>query len=316
MAELSESIEIARYRLQAGGPLNRAGAGTAVEGVLLKAGGGFGCLQPWPEFGHAPLDEQLEVLRAGGRTPLPEQALACAAVDGAARRDGRSLFDGVKVPPSHATLNNPEAQGEAAWQAGFRVWKAKCGAGEADAAALEGWVERWPGVRWRLDFNEVPSESELREWWGSLSQQVRDGIDFLEDPVAFDPDVWRKLASNLGVELAVDRAAGVACSGDAAVLVVKPAWEDAAALARAWQGRVVVTSAMDHPLGQAWAAWAAAQIAATREVELCGLRTEHLFETDPFADRLGSWGAEWKPPGGTGLGFDEILEEIDWEVLA
>jgi len=316
MAELNESIEIARYRLQAGGPLNRAGAGAAVEGVLVKAGGGFGCLQPWPEFGHAPLDEQIKALRDGGSTPLLARSLACAEVDGAARREGRSLFDGVKVPPSHATLSDPELQGEAAWQAGFRVWKAKCGAGEADAAALAGWMERWPGVRWRLDFNEVPGEWELREWWGGLSQRIREGIDFLEDPVVFDAGVWRKLASDFGVELAVDRAAGVACCGDAAVLVVKPAWEDAAALASGWRGRVVVTSAMDHSLGEAWAAWVAARIAVDREVDVCGLRTGHLFETGGFPNELGEWAPEWKAPAGTGLGFDEMLGQLEWEVLA
>lgn len=315
MAELSKAIGVARYRLRAGGPLNRAAARTVVEGALVMVDGGLGCLQPWPEFGHAPLDEQLRVLVDGGSTALLEQALACAAADGAARREGRSLFDGLKVPPSHATLTDPDLQGEAAWRAGFRVWKAKCGVAGADGQALAGWVERWSGVRWRLDFNEVPTEGELRRWWAGLPRQVGEAIDFLEDPVRFDAGVWRKLAVELGVDLAVDRAAAVARSGDAAVLVVKPAWEDAAALARRWQGRVVVTSAMDHAIGQAWAAWVAAGIAVDREVDVCGLRTGHLFEDDRFSNELGDWEPKWQVPNGTGLGFDGRLDELEWRLL-
>ena len=72
---MSGSVEIARYRLRAGGALHRAGERREVEGVLLRVDGGFACLQPWPEFGHAPLDEQLAMLREGGSTPLIERAL-------------------------------------------------------------------------------------------------------------------------------------------------------------------------------------------------------------------------------------------------
>src|SRR5436305_13717734 len=71
------------------------------HGALIRVGDGVGDVHPWPELGDAPLDEQLALLARGQTTALTAQSLHFAAIDAAARCDGRSLFDGVTIPESH-----------------------------------------------------------------------------------------------------------------------------------------------------------------------------------------------------------------------
>ena len=93
------------YSLTACGPLNARAAEVCRKGALIKTDeGGYGCIQPWPELGDATLQEELDALRKGSPLPLGVRAVECARADGEARAKGTSLFDGLHIPASHATL--------------------------------------------------------------------------------------------------------------------------------------------------------------------------------------------------------------------
>ena len=93
------------YSLTACGPLNARAAEVCRKGALIKTDeGGYGCIQPWPELGDATLQEELDALRKGRPLPLGVRAAECARTDGEARARGVSLFDGLHIPESHATL--------------------------------------------------------------------------------------------------------------------------------------------------------------------------------------------------------------------
>ena len=47
----------------------------------------------------------------------------------------------------------------------------------------------------------------------------------------------------------------------------------------------------------------------------CGLQTHGLFEMDAFTARLGPVKPGFKPPGGSGLGFDDLLEDLPWKKI-
>jgi O-succinylbenzoate synthase len=137
----------------------------------------------------------------------------------------------------------------------------------------------------------------------------RERVDFLEDPCPYDEAAWRMLREETGLRLAFDRqpsAARPVCD----VLVVKPALQTEWP---AFDGEIVVTSYMDHAVGQ----FGAAYVAATHDVsDRCGLFTHVLYEPDPFIERVRAEGARLLPPAGTGLGFDELLEALPWRRLA
>lgn len=299
-----------RYTLRMRGLVGSRAASAAREGSLIRdSGGGVGCLHPWPELGDAPVDAQIAALAAGRPTALGRQALLCAEADGLARREGRSLFAGLRVPPSHWTAGPDFAPPPP----GFGAIKLK------SAAQLPRYREACPDHRLRLDFNEGFRPEAFRAFWLGLDEETRAAIEFVEDPVPWEAAAWRDLRTGLGVPLAADREV-MARAAEADWLVIKPAVINAVEPAElAWRTgkRVVFTSYLDHPIGQLYAALRGAEGAAILGDRLgdCGLVTHPLFEPDAFTERLAVDGSRLVPPPGTGLGCDDLLEDLPWKPL-
>jgi len=202
-------------------------------------------------------------------------ALHHARVDGEARARGLSFFEGSATPESHWPGDDPPE--------GF------------DTVKLKGIASIPPRVRLRIDFNATLTPEEFVRIAETLPEER---VDFIEDPC---PDL-----SNLrtGLRIARDRAHGAAD-----VLIHKPALS---AMFPAFDGEVVVTSYMDHPVGQFHAAY----VAATNRVSpRCGLFTHVLFENNEFIEAIRADGARLLPPEGTGIGFDDLLERLPWQRL-
>jgi O-succinylbenzoate synthase len=270
-----------RYSLTPRARLSAVARPGAREGALIRAGDGVADVHPWPELGDLPLDEQLARLARGETTVLTKCSLRFASIDGAARRESRRLFDGLTIPLSHWTGNDPAD--------GF------------DTIKIKGVMPVPPNVRVRIDFNATLTAEEFLSLVPSLPP-----VDFIEDPCAYDPPTWRMLRERTRLRFALDR--GVASEG-VDVLVYKPAvqfeWPDS-------DREIVVTSYMDHPFGQLGAAYVAA---THRTSDRCGLMTHLLYEPNEFSELLSRDGARLVPPHGTGFGFDELLERLPWKRL-
>jgi O-succinylbenzoate synthase len=304
-------VDYWKYELTPKRRLSAIAADGPRRGALLRIGGGFADIHPWPELGDAPLDEQLAILARGETTSLTRASLRFAAIDAAARVEGRSLFDGLIIPPSHWPGADPPG--------GFDTVKLKS-------------VERIPEhVRVRIDFNATLTAEEFVQIAANLP---RERIDFIEDPCPYDAAVWTELRARTGLRLALDRggAAGqrqeclchtpdseeelkmwhrhsCLCPVEGAdVLVIKPAIEEIPLTG----SELIVTSYMDHPIGQLCAAYAAATAGITTT---CGLITHVLYEPDPFIERMRIDGIRLVAPGGTGWGFDDLLERLPWRSL-
>lgn len=316
-----QDIWISPYRLKSRGFLNSVSSRREFVGVLIRAGDGYGCIHPWPELGDPPLEKCLEDLQGRRFWPIVRRAMRCAEYDDAARRAEESLFEEMEVPPSHATLVMADAREVAsAVEAGFRVVKMKAGRDVVkEVAFLKEMAEQYPRLKWRLDFNESLDLGEAERFLDELGEAVRRKVDFLEDITAFSETSWAALWKKYRVPLAVDMEAAPHRKA-AQVTVIKPAVDEPFLLGEAAamnSQRVVMTSYMDHPLGQAFAAWEAARLELMFPglVGICGLQTHHLFEKDAFVERLGDWKPEFKVPGGTGLGFDDELAALPWMKL-
>lgn len=209
---------------------------------------------------------------------------------------------------------------ERAVESGFGTVKLKMGRDVGrELEFLGAMVEAWPKLKWRLDFNERLEPEEADRFFGGMAAEWKMAVEFVEDPCPYSAGVWRELFRKHRVNLAVDREAGPDCPG-AGVVVVKPALDEPFPLgegALRQMQRVVVTGYMEHPVGQAFAAWEAARLGLQFPglVGVCGLQTHHLFEEDEFVEMLGPWSPEFRVPGGTGLGFDDQLEALPWTRL-
>jgi len=286
-------LRMHRYTLVPKKRLSGVAREGAREGALLRVphhgGDGFADLHPWPELGDLPLDEQLALLVRGEPTRQTRASLRFAELDGEARRRGVSLFEGLTIPESHWPGNEPPA--------GF------------DTIKIKGVQPVPPHVRVRIDFNATLTPEEFLEVAKTLRKEQ---IDFIEDPCPYDEAIWRELQTKTGLRLALDLAATAKATPPPTahrqpptVIVHKPA------IQTEWPNHkdIVVTSYMDHPVGQ----YGAAYTAATHDVNpRCGLFTHVLYEPDAFFERVRSEGARLLPPGGTGIGFDDLLENLPW----
>lgn len=278
-------VDYCKYELKPKRRLSAVAAEGPRRGALIRIDGGHADIHPWPELGDATLDEQLAKLARGETTPLTRASLRFAAIDAAARRDGRSLFDGLIIPPSH--WPGPDPPG------GFDTVKLKS-------------IDRIPeNVRLRIDFNATLMPEEFVRIAATLP---RERIDFIEDPCPYDAATWTELRSRTGLRLALDRKGVAGQTRGADVLVIKPAIEEIPST----DSELVVTSYMDHPIGQLCAAYAAATAGITTR---CGLVTHVLYEPDLFFDRMQIEEARLIPPGGKGWGFDDLLERLPWRTL-
>jgi O-succinylbenzoate synthase len=280
-------IEYWRYELTPKRSLSAVAEAGPRRGALIRVNGGVADVHPWPELGDLPLDEQLARLARGETTPLMERSLEFASIDASARRDGRSLFDGLTIPPSHWPGPDPPPS--------FDTVKLK---------SIDVIPER---VRLRIDFNATLTAAEFMKVAATLP---RERIDFIEDPCPYDASVWRELRERTGLRLALDRAPRSSlCSVDSYdVLIVKPALGEIPCS----DAEIVVTSYMDHPIGQLCAAYTAATANIT---STCGLITHVLFENDPFLEQMRIDGTRLVPPTGSGWGFDDLLQNLPWQKL-
>ena len=318
---MAEDLWFWKYKLTTRQPLNSKSMRREVEGVLLRIGEGFACLQPWPELGDPTLERCLKDLQGARRWPLVRRAVRCASEDADARFIGDPLLEEIDVPDSHATLPwLDERIVESAVRQGFHCLKMKAGKDlKSESDFLTSMAAAHPSLRWRLDFNEALEPTEAESFLMGVPENIRLRMDFVEDPCPYSETSWRELSKKVLVPLAVDREAAPLCSA-AQVMVIKPAVDEPWLLAEAAakQGQqVVVTSYMEHPLGQVFAAWEAAKLNVQFPglVGLCGLQTHQLFTPTDFAERLGRWSPAFKSPGGTGLGFDDLLEKLPWKRL-
>lgn len=256
-----------RYSLKPRRALSALAGARPREGALLRVGDGFADVHPWPELGDAPLDEQLALLAHDQTTPLTRRSLWFASVW---RRD---MFDGLTIPRSHWPGSDPRE--------GFDIAKIKMPGGILP-----------DGVRLRLDFN-----NDAEGFARVAATLPRERIDFIEDPCPYDAATWRSLQDR-GFRLALDRQ--IAIDG-VDVLVVKPAVQDVPKVAIP----IIITSYMDHPIGQLHAAYVAAN-----STETCGLVTHVLYENDPFIERMQIRDARLIPPD-----FTDLLEALPWKRL-
>ena len=311
-------IDFWRYQLKPLRTLNSRSSAAVCEGALLHVHGGYGCVHPWPSLGDEPIDVQLSLLSQGKFTPLTERALECCAVDGAARAENRDLFRELVVPRSHATLPADESADQlidrisALHADGFDAVKIKVGpnvAREADRVTV--FARHWrKGIR--LDFNGSLSPDGMLTFAAELSSETKSMVDFVEDPCPYDEATWQKLQQATGLRLALDRGSERPENRNGFFYRI---WKPACSAAPEVHSgeRLVVTSYMDHAVGQLFAAYEAARLAGS--VELCGLLTHPLFDEDNFFRELRINDARLVVPGGPGLGFGAMLEALPWNRL-
>lgn len=317
-------LQISPYALTPKLAPNRLTSAKPRDGVLLRVFfeglhlPGHADLFPWVELGDLPLGLQLETLKE--RTPLP---LAAASVlwafeEAKARAKKEAFFPGTDIE-SHATLverSLPQS-----------VPFAKLKISDVDAqdwGPVEAFMRQHPLTKFRLDFNGLFDDFDLADlFWSKVSDDIKAQIDFLEDPfcddLMGDPDVHEVFTDAM---IAVDRSRAPDAIANAHIRVLKPitfAPDFLLSEAMDFRGKLVVTSSMDHPLGQLIALRGAQLIqkSCPEKMLAAGLLTHSLYEIHQASDWVHTKGRclQAKPTGLPGWGLQRELDALVWTDL-
>lgn len=285
-----ESLSFHHYQLTPKIAPNRLSTVSKRSGALVKvkfkgfSRNGFADLFPWPELGDEPLDLQVKSLIQGTPLRLAAASLTWAFYEAKAASLGKKLTQEVSYP-CHKTLLDRNQQIEPC----FQIAKLKISAETLQEwETIEALRERYPKLKWRFDFNGLfKTKSEARTFYNKISNAMLEAIDFLEDPycpeLMEDPEAL-KIFEDLAV--AVDRHPTPKALAVNEIWVIKPVYFSPEYLfteLRNFRGKVVITSNMDHALGQLTALHAAREISKILGARLLpgGLLTQDNFETYP-----------------------------------
>ena len=279
---------------------------------------GYADCHPWESLGDLPLSEQLHLLREGKLTALTSRTLHFARLDAEARGKGINLFTALAVPKNHfliVDLRRFETEDiKKLLQQGFERLKIKLGEALLEESqllkkllpSLEG-----TACRVRLDFNNRLSQAQFEAFLIGCETLLQ-RIEFCEDPFPYESAAWKQVQERFGIALACDQGSerAIGSGESAAVIVVKPAVQDERVFLKvAKSQKIVVTSYLDHPLGQMSAAYAAGWLnqQLPQQVITCGLLSHQVYSPTPYSLEWSCHGPQFLNPAGTGFGFDRLL---------
>lgn len=298
--------KFAPYTLQ---PLKASAILNNRQGTLLQidfADGlrGYADCHPWVTCGDQPLQQQLESLANGTLTALLHRSLHFARLDAEARADGSNILQRAAMPRSHWLSLDPSDCSTPVWE-GISYIKIK---GQESLLPL---IKSLPEhFLLRPDFNSTFSREQFEHYLEQHKEQLH-RFDYFEDPFPFDEKTWQEVQGCWNISLACDRKSSDAFGKPACakVIIYKPAVQYFDS--HPSDQRLVVTSYLDHPLGQVAAAFEASRLCWH---EVSGLNSHRVYEPTAFSQQLSQHGSAFNAPKGVGFGFDELLTNMEWQL--
>lgn len=319
-----------RYELK---PLRAIGAVADAKprsGALLKvawANGnvGYSDIFPWPEYGDASIEKQIAMLAKGKLTSLVEQSIWLAKKDAAIRSEKRNAFAGITKVKNHYLISDytkfTDDEFKNARVEGFTTFKVKVGRDLKAEANFVTEILRKHAVLIRLDFGAKTNIDQFKEFVSYLNPNNLAKIEFAEDPCPWDLVNWIDASKLLpiAIDFEADRVDfnKFQVKPPFRVVVIKPTrmdLEKTLMLVNKFALKMVVTSSLDHPVGVAHALLQASELKKFYPNTLldCGCLTTQAYEPDEFSARVKLNGPFLKEISGTGIGFDDLWEEIEW----
>ena len=294
------------------------------KGALLKvsfADGlvGFADCHPWPELGDRTIDEQISGLRNNKMTSLMRCSIRFAHFDAQARKQNKSLFEGQSVPSSHFLIPDILACEKDVIDhlttQGYTHVKIKLGNQlDQEITQLTHLFSR-TSLKLRFDFNEKLSEKMFCTFLEAI-EEIRPFIDFIEDPFPFHSEEWKRCQDTYSVALASDRHCIAAryWPESSSFIIVKPAIHSIDLFSQCPKEKLIVTSYLDHPIGQLGAAYAASQLDPHGH-NIHGLLSHHVYQSNFFSMELSQQGPRFTSPYGYGCGYEKQLASLQWKVV-
>lgn len=288
--------------------------------IAFKDGSvGYSDCHPWPAWGDKSIDQQLALLQQLKPTHLTRCSLEFARLDAEARSKKHSILKNQRIPSSrflitHLLAMSPRDIDQIINQGHTHV-KIKVGNHSSQEVAHLIRLFSFSPLHLVLDFNEKLSQDNFEAFWRAI-KPLHEQIEMVEDPFHFDPDKWIEAQKRLTVDFACDRQAAASrfWPEAAAYWVVKPAICSIENFEKIPRHQLIVTTYLDHPVGQLAAAYVASQVDPTG-VQMHGLITHHVYQPNAFSESLSKGGPDFTIPEGHGFGYDDVLSNLEWKHL-
>lgn len=321
-----------KYELQ---PITQIGAvadAQARHGALFQVQWpsgrvGYADLHPWPELGDADLESQILGLSKGKISEQMEQTIWFAKRDADARLQGVNAFQGLPKVKNHFLINDllkiEDGTLKEIRNAGYTTLKLKVGKQlEEEAKSVSRIIKQNPFMV-RLDFNAKLDWEHYKRFMESLHPSERAKIEFVEDPMPWDLEAWQEATqfAPLAIDGEYEKISWNKINRPPfKVMVIKPARidvEKAVSHVHRLGLKMVVTSALDHPVGVAHSLWVAGELKKFNPNILleCGCLTLRSYKPNDFTPRITTMGPFLNHIAGTGIGFDELLSSLPWVPL-
>jgi O-succinylbenzoate synthase len=322
-----------KYELTPAGSLGPKAEATPRQGALLKVQWandliGYSDIFPWPEFGDAPIDDQLFALSRAKVSALVEQSIWLAKRDAARRVLKQNAFEGAPKLRNHFLVTDYSKVTDATFKeiknANFTTLKLKLNKDVEAGAKVALKAIRQHQMMLRLDFNACLDFQMFERFMSFFSKAEVTRIEFIEDPCPWDLSVWKEAAklAKLALDFEYENVNWSAVdSMPFEFLVLKPARTDvdiAVERARQKNLKIVVSSSMDHPVGVAHAISVAADLkkdAPALLADSMACLTNKIYKMDDFSLRILSQGPFISTVAGSGIGFDDLFAKIEWNEL-
>lgn len=301
-------------------------------GALLKiqwpnGNEGFSDLHPWPELGDHDLETHLVALANGKISQLVEQAIWLAKKDASLRKSGKNAFVGAAKVKNHYLISDYITFTDSTMRdlrsSGFTTIKIKVGRNiEEEAEFIKRMIKQNP-VGIRLDFNAKIDFDKYEKFISYFALAEKARIEFIEDPIKWDLKAWteaRKLGVPLAVDFEIDKVDWEKLEAPLPfkVVIIKPTRQDVektVKLVNRFALKMVITSALDHPVGVAQALMVASELKKFYPNTLleCGCLTLRIYKPNEFSTRIQVQGPYLNAIAGTGIGFNDLLQKLDWQ---
>lgn len=305
------------------------------QGVILRIdftnfGFGYADCHPWIEFGDQSMENQLKLLAKNIFTPLTCKSIYFAKIDAYYRNSNKSVFNKKNSLKNHIIMSYEIISIEEIQKIklfGFNFIKLKFGFNLKYESEL---IKKYylnlkeNNIKLRLDFNSSMSFQESMNFFFEIRNLV-DIIDFVEDPCDFHFENWKKIQNTFDLNLALDRKtekevsiiknAEVESLNSFGVIILKPALDNVESyLLHPPMQRIVFTSYMDHPFGQACGIYEAENFYEKypKKREHCGFLTHSLYEKNLYSNELQIEDTILRINLGTGFGFEKFLTKEKW----
>ncbi len=325
-------IMYSEYQLKPFKALNAKSIKANRNGYLINIefkniGNGYSDLFSWPELGDLDVRLLLENIKNSKFNIHTYKTIYFAYIDACYRAKNLNIFSNFTFPKNHYTevdislLNLKKI--EKIKNDGFELIKIKLSKGEIEnTEKLTRFFNNIKSsqLKIRIDFNNS-LDSDLLENFLNKFYNFLNIIDFIEDPYFLffkDREKYKSKFSLLS--LAIDRLNLEDYSNNVDLnvdyFILKPAIQNF--IDKKFSVPVVISSYMDHPLGQLSALYEAGLFnqGCLADKMSCGLLTHQFYEMNEYAETLTIQNTRLLPSlEGTGFGFNSLLKNEHWKEL-